>query len=83
MTNEVDEMSVGSRGSGSRLPPHLIKPEWMEAARGMTFFGVPLDRLSRNELLAVAGYLADQVEQERKRHHSTVGILKAASAIAR
>jgi hypothetical protein len=54
----------------------------MELARAMTFFGEPLDRLSRDELLAVAGYLADQVEQERKFHHSTLGILKAESSVS-
>jgi len=78
-----DEQSDPSTGSGSGLPPHLIhQPAWMEKARGMTFMGVPLDQLSRYELLAVVGYLADQVEQERKFHRSTVDILKAASAVS-
>jgi hypothetical protein len=77
MTDEVNEMSAGSRGSGSRLPPNLIKPEWMGAARGMTFFGEPLDRLSRDDLMAVAGYLLTQVEDEKRMHRSTLEILKA------
>jgi len=77
--NETNERSAGS---GSRLPAHLIRPEWMELARAMTFFGEPLDKLSRDELLGVAGYLADQVEQERKFHHSTLDILKAAASVS-
>jgi hypothetical protein len=80
--NETNERSVASAGSGSRLPAHLIRPEWMELARAMTFFGEPLDKLSRDELLGVAGYLADQVEQERKFHHSTLDILKAAASVS-
>jgi hypothetical protein len=80
--SETNERSVASAGSGSRLPAHLIRPEWMELARAMTFFGEPLDKLSRDELLGVAGYLADQVEQERKFHHSTLDILKAAASVS-
>ena len=82
MTNEEDRGSDPSTGSGSRLPANLIRPEWMELARAMTFFGEPLDKLSRDELLGVAGYLADQVEQERKFHHSTLDILKAAASVS-
>ena len=87
MTDETTQqdsaaMSPASAGSGARLPPELIRWEWIEKARGMTFFAVPLDELSRDELLAVAGYLAEQAEQERRLHHSTLGILKAANAVS-
>ncbi len=80
--NATNERSVASAGSVSGLPAHLMQPEWMELARAVTIFGVPLDRLSRDELLGVAGYLADQVEQERKFHHSTLDILKAAASVS-
>lgn len=69
-------MSPASDGSDSRLPAHLIKPEWMESARGMTFFAEPLDRLSRDELMAVIGYLSISVENEQRMHRSTLEILK-------
>ena len=55
--------------------PDELKIEWRNAVEGMTFFGVQLSELSRDELLSVVGYLADQVEQERRLHRSTMGML--------
>jgi hypothetical protein len=74
--SDTNERSVASAGSGSGLPAHLMQPEWMELARAVTFFGVPLDRLSRDELMAVIGYLLTQVEDEKRMHRSTLEILK-------
>jgi hypothetical protein len=76
-------MSPASDGSGSRLPSHLIQPEWMEAAKGMTFFAAPLDRLSRDELMAVIGYLSIQVKNEQRMHRSTLEILKERHTVSR
>jgi hypothetical protein len=64
--SDENERSVASAGSGSGLPAHLMQPEWMELARAVTFFGVPLDRLSRDELIANIGYLLTQVEDAMK-----------------
>lgn len=76
--NETNERSVASAGSGSGsgLPAHLMQPEWMELARAVTFFGVPLDRLSRDELIANIGYLLTQVEDVKRMHRATLEILK-------
>ena len=71
---------IASAGSGSRLPLGSLQQEWTDQARAMTFFGVSLSELGRDDLLAVCGYLADQAEQERRFHHSTLDIFKAASA---
>jgi hypothetical protein len=71
-----NERSVASAGSGSRLPLESFRQEWVEKARDMTFFAAPMERLSRDELLAVIGYLATQVEDERRMHRSTLKILK-------
>jgi hypothetical protein len=60
--SDTNERSVASAGSGSGLPADMIRPEWMELARAVTFFGVPLERLSRDELMANIGYLLTQVE---------------------
>ena len=81
--SDENERSVASAGSGSGLPVHKFPQEWSSKTQGMTFFGVPIQELSRDELMAVVGHLADQVEQERKRHRSTVDFLKAASAASR
>jgi len=54
-----------------------MQPEWMELARAVTFFGVPLDRLSRDELIANIGYLLTQLEDERRMHRATLEIFKA------
>ena len=80
--SETNERSVASTGSGSRLPVGLATPTWAEKARGMTFFEVPVHELSREELLAVVGYLADQLYQERAMHRSTWDVIKAASAVS-
>lgn len=81
--SETNERSVASGGSGSNLPVQKFLQEWSSKTQGMTFFGVPVHELSREELLAVVGHLADQIEQEQKRHRSTVDFLKAASAVSR
>ncbi len=81
--SETNERSVASAGSGLRLPVGLSTPTWAEKARGMTFYDVPVHELSRDELLAAVGYLADQLEQERKLHRSTWHVIKAASAASR
>ena len=75
--SDENERSVASAGSGSGLPAHLMRPEWMELARAVTFFGVPLDKLSRDELIANIGYLLAEVEDVRRRHRATLEILKA------
>ena len=72
-------MSPASAGSGSRLPVDWWMLKWSEAARGLRFMDVPVHELSRDELLTVVGWLADQVEQERKHHGSTVDFLRAVS----
>lgn len=69
-------------GTGSQLPSHLIQPKWIEMATGMTFFGEPLDKLSRDELMAVIGYLASQVEDEKRRHQSTLGVLNSLNPVS-
>jgi len=74
--SDTNERSVASAGSGSGLPAHLMQPEWMELARAVTFFGVPLDRLSRDELIANIGYLLTQVEDVKRMHRATLEILK-------
>ena len=55
----------------------MCNPAWLEKASGTTFFGIPVHELNRDELLSAIGYLADQLEQERKRHRSTVDFIKA------
>jgi hypothetical protein len=51
----------------------LEKEEWMELARAVTFFGVPLDRLSRDDLIANIGYLLTQVEDMKRMHRVWLG----------
>ena len=75
-------MPPASTGSGSRLPVDGWMLKWAEAARGMRFMGEPVHELGRDELLAVVGWLTDQVEQERKHHASSVDLLKAVSRVA-
>ena len=77
------ERSVASDGSGSGLPVHKFPQEWSSKTQGMTFFGVPVHELSREELLVVVGHLQCHIEQEQKRHRSTVDFLKSAAAFSR
>jgi hypothetical protein len=79
---ETNERSCASAGSGSGLPAHLMQPEWTELARAVTFFGVPLDRLSRDELVANIGYLLTQVEDAKRRHRATLEILRARNPVS-
>jgi hypothetical protein len=60
----------------------LFRDEWAEAARNMTFFGVPLVEFGRDDLMGLIGYLSQQVERERKLYRTTVDILKAAPAVS-
>ena len=69
--SEVNEASAGSR-----LPTHLIRQEWIDKAKDLTFFGTPFGELSRHELMAAIGCLANQFEEDRLRHRSTLKILK-------
>jgi hypothetical protein len=80
--NETAEPSGASAGSGSGLPAHLMQPEWMELARAVTFFGVPLDRLSRDELIANIGYLLTQVEDVKRMHLAALEILKERHSVS-
>jgi len=80
--SDENERSVASDGSGSGLPAHLMQPEWMELARAVTFFGVPLDRLSRDELIANIGYLLTQVEDVKRTHRATLEILRARNPVS-
>ena len=74
--SDTNERSVSSADSGSGLPAHLMQPEWIELARAVTFFGVPLDRLSRYELIANIGYLLTQVEDVKRMHRAALEVLK-------
>jgi hypothetical protein len=74
--------SPASAGSGSRIPAHLIQPEWVEKARDMTFFAAPLDKLNRDELMAVIGYLTIQLDNEQRMHRTTLEILKERHPVA-
>jgi hypothetical protein len=76
--NDTNERSVGSTGSGPLGIP-MFAPEWRERAKSMTFYGISASELSRDDLLAAVGYLADKIEQERAAHASTLGIMQAAA----
>ena len=72
-------MAPASDGSGSGLPSHIFPPEWVEKGNSVKFFGILASELSRDELLAFVGYLAEQIEHERAMHASTLGVMRAAS----
>lgn len=78
--SDENERSVASDGVGSGLPKRLLAPEWRDRAQAMTFYGISVSELSRDELLSVVGYMANQAAIERERHASKLGVMRAAAS---
>jgi hypothetical protein len=48
---------------------------WEKEAEGSMFFGEPIANMSRDELMAVIGYLAKDADATRKRHDSDMALM--------